>query len=153
MSRHYRHCAPEEVVEAVETAYPFSVGGFLFFHNECRYTPGVTPLALWLTPELLQERLGIDIPPFPDPIQLVLPPADPSMHAEVHGVELMDEVPNDDAIVDSADLSLEALGDFDPDGSGVLGDFDDGSSGAYIETEGQPKAELVLGDDDAMQPT
>jgi hypothetical protein len=92
----------------VETAYPFEVAGLLFFHHECRYTPGVTPLALWLTPELLEERLGISVPPLPPPIQPVLPAVDEHMHGVIGG-EPMDEIPNGDvAVGDSTDL-----GEFD----------------------------------------
>lgn len=106
--RNYIPCTPENVIEAVATQYPFSVAGLLFFHHECRYTPGVTPLALWLTPELLEERLGIPIPPLPPPIQLVVPAGGPDM--QVEGIECMDSVPDDDAVVEEeGDDALDTL--------------------------------------------
>jgi len=46
----------ENVISAAATQYPFEVDGFLFFHKQCPYTPGKTPLALWLKPDMLVCR-------------------------------------------------------------------------------------------------
>ena len=96
-------CTAENVVESLATQYPFEVAGLLFFHHAAFYTPGVTPLALWLTPELVEERLGLAIPPLPPPIRPVVPEADAEMRAAVEGAEAMDDVPFDDAVVADKD--------------------------------------------------
>jgi len=38
------------------------VDGLLFYHKEARYTPGQSPLVLWLKTYMLPEILGIPIP-------------------------------------------------------------------------------------------
>eukprot|EP00041_Stephanoeca_diplocostata_P020890 m.477876 g.477876 ORF g.477876 m.477876 type:complete len:396 (-) comp21689_c0_seq11:2485-3672(-) len=69
---YYNACTPINVANAVATPYPFEIDGLLFFHNECHYTPGKTPLSLWLEPSMLAEVLGIPIPPIPPRIKPVL---------------------------------------------------------------------------------
>ena len=36
--------------------------GLLFYHNQCHYTPGRTPLVGWLKPFMLPEILGVQLP-------------------------------------------------------------------------------------------
>lgn len=67
-------CTPRAVIAAVKQRYRAAVGGLLFYHNQGHYTPGETPAVLWIKPENLQERLGIQIAPLPAP----LPPLFPS---------------------------------------------------------------------------
>ncbi|KJE94202.1 snurportin-1 [Capsaspora owczarzaki ATCC 30864] len=46
------------------SAPPFDLDGLLFFHSAGHYTGGSTPLSLWLKPEMVGPRLGLDIPGF-----------------------------------------------------------------------------------------
>lgn len=49
---YYNACTPINVANAAATPYPFEIDGLLFFHNACYYTPGKTPLSLWLEPSM-----------------------------------------------------------------------------------------------------
>lgn len=40
----------------------FKIDGILFYHKEAHYTPGHTPLSLWLKAYMLPEILNIPIP-------------------------------------------------------------------------------------------
>ena len=62
-------CTPEGIIAAVTKPYHTAIDGVLFYHKQTHYTPGPTPLVLWLKPEMLQDSLGIPIPPIPPPIK------------------------------------------------------------------------------------
>eukprot|EP00048_Salpingoeca_helianthica_P022186 m.16878 g.16878 ORF g.16878 m.16878 type:complete len:165 (-) comp6995_c0_seq2:758-1252(-) len=73
-------CTPANVIQAITTP-PVPLDGLLFYHNEACYTPGPSPLVLWLKPEMVPASLGLPIPvpsvPVPAPVPDVVPASAP----------------------------------------------------------------------------
>ena len=44
--------------ELLDSESEIFVDGFLFYHNEMQYIPGVTPLVGWLKPAMISEQFG-----------------------------------------------------------------------------------------------
>lgn len=50
------------VQSVIKEPFEFEIDGILFYHKEAHYTPGHTPLSLWLKAYMLPEILNIPIP-------------------------------------------------------------------------------------------
>lgn len=51
-------CAPEiESILSGEQPFSETMDGVLFFHKEVHYTPGISPLVIWLLPYMVPEVL------------------------------------------------------------------------------------------------
>eukprot|EP00111_Clytia_hemisphaerica_P007626 TCONS_00022170-protein len=55
-------CEEASIIDMVTAMHEFQVDGLLFYHNQCHYTPGRTPLVGWLKPFMLPEILNIQLP-------------------------------------------------------------------------------------------
>ncbi len=49
------------LTEVLGTKWPLEVDGLLFFHKEAHYTPGHSPLTLWLKPRMVTDVLGVPV--------------------------------------------------------------------------------------------
>lgn len=95
-----KSCTPDNLIKATAFAYPYAVDGFLFYHREGRYVPGVVPLVTWLKPEMLPDAFGVTMPtcvthPYHPGPKVRLPPfaaplAPPSVHWPVHDTDAME---------------------------------------------------------------
>lgn len=63
VSLSFRLCSSSDLSDAMQGPPPFSdvMDGVLFYHREAHYTPGPSPLVVWLLPFMLPEVLGVDI--------------------------------------------------------------------------------------------
>lgn len=59
----YHPCTKESLTSLLAGEPPYEVDGLLFIHKQCRYIIGRSPLANWLKPHMVTERLGVPVSP------------------------------------------------------------------------------------------
>lgn len=57
----FHACTRESLERVLADTPPFQVDGVLFIHKQCRYIIGVSPLVLWLKPQMIPDLLGIPV--------------------------------------------------------------------------------------------
>ena len=59
----YHPCTKESLIKILAEPPPFNVDGLLFVHKQCPYILGRHPLATWLKPHMIEDILGVGVPP------------------------------------------------------------------------------------------
>ena len=51
-------CQQDTICAIMSHPVPYQIDGILFYHLQGHYTPGETPLVLWLTPNMAADSIG-----------------------------------------------------------------------------------------------
>ena len=54
-------CSRESLADVFSKKWPVEVDGLLFFHRQCHYTAGRSPLATWLKAHMVHDILDIPV--------------------------------------------------------------------------------------------